>query len=89
MADGRYEPEEPRPARFVWVWRGFFLIAAVAVAISAALLYNGAETFGIMWAVVAAGWAAIGVWLRGMHARMGQHGIDGLGPPDGGGRGGR
>lgn len=89
MADGRYEPEEPRPARFVWVWRGFLLIAVVAVAISAALLYNGAESFGIMWAVVAAGWAAIAVWLRGMHARIDQHDFDRLGSTDRGKRGGR
>lgn len=66
----RYDVNESRSVRSVWVWRGFLLMSLVAVGIAIVLASNGATTFAIMWGVIAAGWFAIAMWLWRMHSEM-------------------
>lgn len=66
----RYDVNQSRSVRSVWVWRGFLLMALVAAGIAILLAGNGATTFAIMWGVIAAGWFAIAMWLWRMHSTM-------------------
>ncbi|MBV9660048.1 MAG: hypothetical protein JO337_02710 [Acidimicrobiales bacterium] len=68
MSD-RYDVSESRSVRSVWVWRGFFFMSLVAVGIAILLADNGATTFAALWAVIAAGWFAISMWLWRMHTK--------------------
>ncbi len=70
VAADRYQVNESRSVRSVWVWRGFLLMSLVAVGIAILLAGNGATTFAIMWGVIAAGWFAIAMWLWRMHSTM-------------------
>ena len=70
MPADRYDVNESRSVRSVWVWRGFLLMSLVAAGIAILLAGNGATTFAIMWGVLAAGWFAIAMWLWKMHSAM-------------------
>ena len=70
VADDRWEINESRSVRSVWVWRGFLLMSLVAVGITLILAGNGATGFAIMWGVIAAGWFGISMWLWRMHSVM-------------------
>lgn len=68
MGEDRYEVGESRSVRSVWVWRGFLLMAMVAAGIALVLAGNGADTFAVLWGVIAAGWFAISMVLWRMHS---------------------
>ena len=70
VPNDRFEVNESRSVRSVWVWRGFLLMSLVAVGIALVLASNGATTFSIMWGVIGAGWFAISMWLWHMHSTM-------------------
>lgn len=72
VADDRWDVNESRSVKTVWVWRSFFLMSLVAVGIAIILGANHHPTYAILWGVIAAGWFAISMWLWRQHTRMNQ-----------------
>jgi hypothetical protein len=72
VADERWDVNESRSVKSVWVWRGFFLMSLLAIGIAIILGANHHATFAILWGVIAAGWFAIAMWLWRQHTRMNQ-----------------
>lgn len=72
MSDGRYSVPESRSVRSVWVWRGFVMMALVAIGIVIILAANGRTTYAALWGVIAAGWFTIGMWLWRQHTKLEQ-----------------
>jgi hypothetical protein len=68
--DERWEIRRSAQVRSVWVWRGFLLMSLVAAGIALILAGNGADTFAILWGVIAAGWFVIAMGLWRMHTKI-------------------
>jgi hypothetical protein len=70
MGDGRYSVDDSKSVRSVWVWRGFVLMALVAVGFVIILAANGYTTYAALWGVIALGWFSIGMWLWRQHTKL-------------------
>lgn len=70
VPNDRFEVNQSRSVRSVWVWRGFLLMSLMAVGIAVVLAGNGATTYAVLWGVIAAGWFVISMWLWRMHSVM-------------------
>ena len=62
-------PDGSRSAQSVWVWRGFLLLALIALGLCLTLAIDGRTGFAAAWAVIAAGWFAISMVLWRRHLR--------------------
>jgi O-antigen ligase len=69
MGDEKWEVGESRSVRSSWIWRGFLVLALVALGIAILLGTGHHTTFAVLWLVIAAGWFAISMWLWRMHTR--------------------
>ena len=70
MSPDRWQLEESRQVRSVWVWRAFFLLSLVALGIVIIFATNGKTSYAIAWGVIAAGWFAISMWLWNQHNKL-------------------
>jgi hypothetical protein len=67
----RYSVPDSRSVRSPWVWRAFVVMALVAAGIDIVVAGNGVRTFFVVaWAIIAAGWFAIGMWLWRQHNKL-------------------
>jgi uncharacterized membrane protein len=62
-------PDGSRSVQSVWVWRGFLLMSLIAAGLSLSFIQSGWTVFGAAWAVIAAGWFGISMWLWRRHVR--------------------
>ena len=67
MGEDRWDVNESRSVRSVWVWRGFLMMALVAVGIAILLANNHYTSMAILWGVIAAGWFGISMFLWKKH----------------------
>ena len=70
VSPDRWQIDESRSVRSVWVWRGFFLLSLVAVGIAIIFATNGKTGYAVAWGVIAAGWFAISMWLWNQHNKL-------------------
>lgn len=68
----RWQLEESRSVKSVWVWRAFLLLSLVAAGIVIIFATNGKTSYAIAWGVIAAGWFAISMWLWSQHHKLDQ-----------------
>ncbi len=62
-------PDGSRSVRSPWVWRGMFLLSLVALGLCLTLLSGGQLVFAGCWAVIAAGWFGVSMWLWRQNVR--------------------
>ncbi len=60
-------PDGSRSVASPWVWRGFVLMAFIALGICLSLFLSANTTFGALWAIITVGWLGIGMWLWRQH----------------------
>lgn len=66
----KWDVRESRSVRSAWIWRGFVMLALVALGIAILLGTSHRHTsYAIAWLVIAAGWFGIAMWLWRMHSR--------------------
>lgn len=70
MSPDRWQLENSRQVRSVWVWRGFLLLSLVAVGFVIIFATGGKTAYAIAWGVIAAGWFAISMWLWNQHNKL-------------------
>ena len=70
MGEGRYDVQESRSVRSVWVWRGFLFMSMVAAGIAVIFATNGKNGLAIGWGIITAGWFSISMWLWRQHNRL-------------------
>ena len=56
-------PDGTQSVRSPWVWRGMFFLSLIALGLCLTLFAGGNHWFGAAWAIVAAGWFAVSMWL--------------------------
>ncbi len=62
-------PDGSRSTRSPWVWRGLLFMSFIALGLGIGLLSEGHGLYGALWAVIAAGWFGISMWLWRQHVR--------------------
>jgi hypothetical protein len=62
-------PDGSRSVESVWVWRGFLLLSLVALGLCIAFAAGGQLFYAVAWAVIAAGWFTVSMWLWRQHLR--------------------
>ncbi len=65
----KWEVRDSRSVRSAWIWRGFLMLALLAVGVAIIMGANHHGTLAILWVVIAAGWFGISMWLWRMHGR--------------------
>ena len=60
---------DSRSVRSGWVWRGFMMLALLAVGVAIIMVGNHHAALAAMWLVIAAGWFATSMWLWRQHGR--------------------
>ena len=70
MSPDRWQVDDSRSVRSVWVWRAFFLLSLVAVGMVIIFAANGRTAYAVAWGVIAAGWFAISMWLWNQHNKL-------------------
>jgi hypothetical protein len=60
-------PDGSRSVTSPWVWRGFVMMALIALGLCITLFVGGKVDFGAAWAVITAAWLATGMWLWRQH----------------------
>jgi hypothetical protein len=60
-------PDGTRSTASPFVWRGLFMMSLIALGLCITLLAGGKTTFAALWAVIAAGWFAVSMWLWRRH----------------------
>jgi Flp pilus assembly protein TadB len=63
----RWDPNQSRSVQSGWIWRGFLMLSLLAVGVIIIMAGNHHTTLAILWAVIAAGWFAISMWLWRKH----------------------
>ncbi len=64
----KWEVEESRSVRSGWIWRGFLMLAMLAVGVAIIMAGNHHPTLAILWGVIAIGWFGFSMWLWRKHA---------------------
>jgi hypothetical protein len=67
MDKEKWDVNESRSVRSLWVWRGFLMMALVAAGVAILLADNHDNTLAIGWGVIAAGWFGISMLLWKKH----------------------
>ena len=62
-------PDGSRSVRSPWVWRGFLFMSLIALGLCISLVSAHKPLFAVAWALIAAGWFAISMWLWRKHVR--------------------
>src|SRR5579871_3398546 len=62
-------PDGSRSTQSVWVWRGLLFMSLIALGISISLFSESHATYGILWAVIAAGWFVMSMILWRRHVK--------------------
>jgi hypothetical protein len=62
-------PDGTRSVQSPWVWRGLFFMSLIALGLCLVLIAGDHTVFAACWAVVAAGWFAISMWLWRQNVR--------------------
>lgn len=65
----RWQVRDSKSVRSGWIWRGFLMLALLAVGVAIIMVANHHSSLGIAWGVIAVGWLAISMWLWRMHGR--------------------
>jgi hypothetical protein len=60
-------PDGSRSVQSPWVWRGFVFMSLIAFGLCISFVSGGLTVLAIAWAIIAAGWLAIGMWLWRKH----------------------
>jgi hypothetical protein len=66
----RWQLDESRSVRSVWVWRAFLLLSLVAVGVVIIFATNGKFGLAVGWGVIAAGWFAVAMFLWKRHSEL-------------------
>jgi hypothetical protein len=62
-------PDGSKSVQSVWVWRGFFFMALIALGLCISFAEGGMTFFAGAWGVIAAGWFATSMFLWRKHVR--------------------
>jgi hypothetical protein len=62
-------PDGSRSVQSPWVWRGFLFMSLIAFGLFLNFVLAGLVGFAVAWALIAAGWFAIAMWLWRKHVR--------------------
>jgi hypothetical protein len=62
-------PDGSRSVQSPFVWRMFVFMSLIALGLCITLASVGNTLFAAAWAVIAAGWFAVGMWLWRRHVR--------------------
>jgi hypothetical protein len=62
-------PDGSRSVQSPWVWRGFVFMSLIAFGLCLTFTTGGQYPYAIAWALIAAGWFSIGMWLWRKHLR--------------------
>lgn len=62
-------PDGSKSVQSVWVWRGFFFMALIALGLCISFAESGLTFFAGAWGVIAAGWFATSMFLWRKHVR--------------------
>ncbi|MGH9115058.1 MAG: hypothetical protein ACRDWW_04430 [Acidimicrobiales bacterium] len=71
MRSERYPVDQSRSVRSPWAWRGLLMMAFLAFGVAIVMAGNVKVGFAAAWAVIAAGWAGISIWLWRKNVRAG------------------
>ncbi|MDE3204186.1 MAG: hypothetical protein KGQ66_08170 [Acidobacteriota bacterium] len=66
---GKWEVRQSRSVRSGWVWRGFMMLALLALGVALIMVGNHHSTLALLWVVIAVGWFATAMWLWRQHHR--------------------
>jgi hypothetical protein len=69
VGEDRWNVQESRSVRSVWVWRGFFMMSLVAIGITIIFATNDRTMLAVGWGIISAGWFAVSMWLWYQHNR--------------------
>jgi hypothetical protein len=62
-------PDGSRSVQSPFVWRMFVFMSLIALGLCITLASAGQDRYAGAWAVIAAGWFAVGMWLWRKHVR--------------------
>jgi hypothetical protein len=69
MSNEKWEVKDSRSVRSGWIWRGFLMLALLAIGVAIIMGANHHAALAVMWLVIAGGWFAVAMWLWRMHGR--------------------
>jgi hypothetical protein len=70
MGEDRWDVNESRSVKSVWVWRGFLMMALVAAGVTILFASNHRTSFAVGWGIIAAGWFGISMFLWKKHTEL-------------------
>lgn len=69
VSNEKWDVQQSRSVRSGWFWRGFLMLALLAVGVAIIMGSNHHGSLAVGWLVIAAGWFATSMWLWRQHNR--------------------